>query len=175
MNLVLGRNISFKNPCVTGKPKSRRLSTALIVASSLFIAGCADQIDYRGYLPRGTDVQKIQPGLSKTEVIAIMGSPSTTNTVEGAGDTFYYISSVVKTGAIFEPEVVDREIFAVEFDTDQNVRKLANYGIEDGKIIDFISRTTPTRGSNSSVLRDLFGRLGQFGAPEEAAGPGNDG
>ncbi len=174
MNLVLGKNISFINSRVTGKPKSRRLSTALVIASSLFISACADQIDYRGYLPRGTDVQKIQPGLSKTEVIAIMGSPSTTNTVEGAGDTFYYISSVVKTGAIFAPEVVDREIFAIEFDVDQNVRNLAHYGIEDGKIIDFISRTTPTRGSSASILRDLFGRLGQFGAPEEPAGP-NDG
>ena len=174
MYLVLEKNISFKKTRVTGRPKSKRLSTVLLIASSLFIAGCADQIDYRGYLPRGTDVQKIQPGLSKTEVIAIMGSPSTTNTVDGAGDTFYYISSVVKTGAIFEPEVVDREIFAIEFDADQNVRKLAHYGIEDGKIIDFISRTTPTRGSSSSILRDLFGRLGQFGAPEEPSNP-NDG
>ncbi len=171
MNLALSKNSSFKNLCISGIPKPRRLSTALLIASSLFIAGCADQIDYRGYLPRGTDVQKIQPGLSKTEVIAIMGSPSTTNTVEGAGDTFYYISSVVKTAAIFEPEVIDREIFAIEFDADQNVRKLAHYGIEDGKIIDFISRTTPTRGSSSSILRDLFGRLGQFGAPEEPANP----
>ena len=171
MNLVLGKSNSFKNLCISDNAKPRRLSTALLIASSLFIAGCADQIDYRGYLPRGTDVQKIQPGLSKTEVIAIMGSPSTTNTVDGAGDTFYYISSVVKTAAIFAPEVVDREIFAIEFDVDQNVRKLAHYGIEDGKIIDFISRTTPTRGSSTSILRDLFGRLGQFGAPEEPAGP----
>ncbi len=171
MNSALSKNNFFKNLRISGTPKSRRLSTALLIASSLFITGCADQIDYRGYLPRGTDVQKIQPGLSKTEVIAIMGSPSTTNTVEGAGDTFYYISSVVKTAAIFEPEVIDREIFAIEFDADQNVRKLAHYGIEDGKIIDFISRTTPTRGSSSSILRDLFGRLGQFGAPEEPTGP----
>jgi len=174
MYLVPEKNISFKTHRVTGSPKSRRLSTALLIASSLFIAGCADQIDYRGYLPRGTDVQKIQPGLSKTEVIAIMGSPSTTNTVEGAGDTFYYISSVVKTGAIFAPEVVDREIFAIEFDVDQNVRNLAHYGIEDGKIIDFISRTTPTRGSNTSILRELFGRLGQFGGNQESSDPGND-
>lgn len=151
---------------------SKRLCAALFIAASLGLAGCSDQVDYRGYLPRGSDVQKIHPGLSKTEVLSILGSPSTTGTVEGAGDTLYYISSVVETTAIFEPKVVDREIFAIEFDGNQNVRKLAHYGIEDGKIIDYISRKTPTRGSNTSLLRGLFGRLGKYGAPEDTAVPG---
>jgi len=171
MELSLRENISIQNKGVRKILNSKRLCQALLIAASIGIAGCADQIDYRGYLPRGTDVQKIQPGLSKTEVISILGSPSTTNTIEGAGDTFYYISSVVKTAAIFEPKIIDREIFAIEFDTDQNVKSLANYGIEDGKIIDFISRKTPTRGSSTSFLRGLFGRLGTYGSPEESAAP----
>ncbi len=171
MYLSIRKNISVQNYRRGKKLSSKRLCQTLLVIASLGVAGCADQIDYRGYLPRGTDVQKIQPGLSKTEVISILGSPSTTNTVEGAGDTFYYISSVVKTAAIFEPKIVDREIFAIEFDTDQNVKSLANYGVEDGKIIDYISRKTPTRGSNTSFLRGLFGRLGTYGAPEEPSVP----
>jgi len=66
---------------------------------------------------------------------------------------------------------VDREIFAIEFNADQNVQHLAHYGIEDGKIIDFITRKTPTRGSNTSLLRGLFGRLGKYGAPDEPTIP----
>ncbi len=149
--------------------KPKQLYSALLIAASLGLVGCSDQVDYRGYLPRGSDVQKIHTGLSKTEVISILGSPSTISSVEGAGDTLYYISSVIKTAAILEPEVVDREIFAIHFDVDQNVQRLAHYGIEDGKIVDFISRKTPTRGSNTSLLRGLFGRIGKFGATEEPA------
>jgi outer membrane protein assembly factor BamE (lipoprotein component of BamABCDE complex) len=171
MYLLHAENISNKNCHRPRNPKPKRLYPALLIIASLGIAACTPQIDYRGYLPRGTDVQKIQTGLSKTEVISILGSPSTTSTVQGAGDTFYYISSIIKTAAILEPEVVDREIFAIEFDTDQNVKRLANYGIEDGKIIDFISRKTPTRGSNTSIIRGLFGRIGQFGAPVEPTVP----
>ncbi len=171
MNSSITENISNTYCHRLKNLKPRRLYPALLIIASLGISACTPQIDYRGYLPRGTDVQKIQTGLSKTEVISILGSPSTTSAVEGAGDTFYYISSVVKTAAILEPEVVDREIFAIEFDADQNVKRLANYGIEDGKIIDFISRKTPTRGSNTSLLRGLFGRIGQFGAPTESTVP----
>ena len=147
----------------TRRPKA--LFSALLIAATLNIAGCSDQIDYRGYLPRGTDVQKIHTGLSKTEVISIMGSPSTTSAVPGSGDTLYYISTVVKTTAIFEPQIIDREIFAIHFDPDQNVTRLAHYGIEDGKIVDFISRNTPTRGSEKTLIQGLLGGLGRFGAP----------
>ena len=171
MDLSLSKNNRAKINLRQRPFKSKYLCSVLLITASLGIAGCSDQVDYRGYLPRGNDVQKIHTGLSKTEVVSILGSPSTTSTVEGNGETLYYISSVIKTAAIFEPEVVDREIFAIQFDVDQNVQSLAHYGIEDGKIIDFISRKTPTRGSNTSILRGLFGRIGKFGAPDEPALP----
>ena len=33
---------------------------------------------------------------------------------------------------------------AIYFDKNRQVIRLANYGMKDGKIFDFISRTTPT-------------------------------
>jgi outer membrane protein assembly factor BamE (lipoprotein component of BamABCDE complex) len=36
------------------------------------------------------------------------------------------------------------------------VKRLANYGLQDGKIFDFISRTTPTSGQELSYLAPLF-------------------
>ena len=36
------------------------------------------------------------------------------------------------------------------------MRRLANYGLQDGKIFDFISRTTPTSGQEMSYLTPLF-------------------
>ena len=38
----------------------------------------------------------------------------------------------------------------------RQVRRLANYGLKDGKIFDFVSRTTPTSGQEMSYLTPLF-------------------
>jgi len=70
-------------------------------------------VDYQGYQPRGEDLQKVQIGMSKQEVQALLGSPSTTATIEQLGEGYYYISSKVETVAFFEPRVVERQIFAV--------------------------------------------------------------
>ena len=44
-------------------------------------------------------------------------------------------------------EVIDQRVIAVYFDKDRRVERLANYGMKDGKVFDFVSRTTPTGGS----------------------------
>ena len=46
----------------------------------------------------------------------------------------------------------DRDLFRQE----PPGNRLANYGLKDGKIFDFISRTTPTSGQEISYLAPLF-------------------
>ena len=36
------------------------------------------------------------------------------------------------------------------------VTRLANYGMKDGKIFDFMSQTTPTGGQELNYLRNVF-------------------
>lgn len=139
---------------------SRQIASAVLIGG--LVAGCSPVIDYRGYLPKGEDIQKIRSGMSKTEVEALLGSPSTTATINTSGDSYYYISSTVENIAFFAPKVTDREILAVRFDTEDRVQKFAHYGLEDGKIINFISRETPTRGKELGILQQLFQNLGRF-------------
>ena len=49
-------------------------------------------------------------------------------------------------------KVVDQRVIAVYFDKDRRVRRLANYGLKDGKIFDFVSQTTPTGGKERNLL-----------------------
>ncbi len=49
---------------------------------------------------------------------------------------------------------------AIYLDKNNKVARLANYGIKDGVIFDFISRTTETGGNDSSMLGSLFRRIG---------------
>ena len=148
-----------KNPSGTVRGLMHLASVAVVTAG---LMSCSPIVDYRGYLPKGEDMQKIQSGMSKTEVEAILGSPSTTATISTSGDSYYYISSTIEQTAFFQPKVVDRQIFAVRFDRDDRVEKFANYGLEDGVIVDFISRETPTRGKELGILQQLFQNLGRF-------------
>ena len=47
-------------------------------------------------------------------------------------------------------------MIAVYFDKNRRVQRLADYGLKDGQIFDFISRTTPTSGTEISALNTLF-------------------
>lgn len=143
--------------------KRRGFLTGLAAFSGVgLMAACSPIIDYRGYLPKGEDIKKIKLGQTKGEVTSILGSPSTTATIKTTNDSFYYISSVIHRVAFYQPEVVDREILAIHFSAEGQVEKFAHYGLEDGKIIDFISRKTPTRGKEMTVVQQLFQNIGRF-------------
>ena len=84
-----------------------------------------------------------------------MGTPSTVATLNG--EVFYYISQRSERPVAFmNQSVVDQRVIAVYFDKNRQVRRLANYGLQDGRIFDFISRTTPTSGQELSYLTPLF-------------------
>ena len=53
-------------------------------------------------------------------------------------------------------QVIDQRVIAIYFDKKRQVRRLANYGLQDGRIFDFISRSTPTSGQELSYLTPLF-------------------
>ena len=63
--------------------------------------------------------------------------------------------------------VTDQRVVAIYFDEDRRVERVASYGIKDGKVFDFVSRTTPTAGSDVNFLKQLFSTIqnGRFGLP----------
>lgn len=136
---------------------ARRLAPALIVACGLALSGCGtfSESFQRGYvLPQGA-LEQIPIGASQEQVLLVLGTPSTVATVNG--DAFYYISQKTQRGAAFMKEnVVDQRVIAVYFDKDRRVRRIANYGLKDGHIFDFISQTTPTGGQDLTYLRNIF-------------------
>jgi hypothetical protein len=55
------------------------------------------------------------------------------------------------------------------------VQSFGNYGLEDGQIIDFNTRKTPTRGRDFTILQQLFQNLGRFTPNTKAPGRGTVG
>ena len=88
-------------------------------------------------------------------MLIVLGTPSTVATLNG--EVFYYISQRAERPIAFmNQQVVDQRVIAVYFDKNRQVQRLANYGMQDGRIFDFISRTTPTSGQEMSYLAPLF-------------------
>jgi outer membrane protein assembly factor BamE (lipoprotein component of BamABCDE complex) len=100
--------------------------------------------------------------MPKSEVEGILGSPSTTASVNFQGDSYYYITSITQGRSFLEPREVNREVIAVRFDKQDQVTSVAQYALEDGRIININSRKTPVPGDEFSILNELF-RAGGVG------------
>ncbi|MDE2380017.1 outer membrane protein assembly factor BamE [Bradyrhizobium sp.] len=131
----------------------RGLAAAALVGVTL--AACTGEQFQKGYiLPPGA-LEQIPIGASQDQVLIVMGTPSTVATLDG--EVFYYISQRAERPVAFmNQKVVDQRVIAIYFDKNRRVRRLANYGMQDGRIFDFVSRTTPTSGQELSYLTPLF-------------------
>ncbi len=132
-------------------------SAAAIVLLCAAMGACGEQFQ-RGYiLPPGA-LEQIPIGASQDQVLIVLGTPSTVATLNG--EVFYYISQRSERRLAFMAEqVIDQRVIAVYFDKNRQVRRLANYGLKDGRIFDFISRTTPTAGAEVNYVAPLFKAL----------------
>jgi outer membrane protein assembly factor BamE (lipoprotein component of BamABCDE complex) len=141
----------------------RPLLTMATLAIAVVIAGCSGSrvggplgtTSQHGYVVSQIALEQVPIGSSKDQVLIALGSPSTTG--ERDNEAFYYISQTRKQGAAFLPQkVVDQRVLAVYFDQNDNVSRIADYGLKDGKVFDFVSRTTPTAGREENFLGQVL-------------------
>jgi outer membrane protein assembly factor BamE (lipoprotein component of BamABCDE complex) len=142
----------------------RRATLALALCAALGVGGC---LGYEGDFARGYQVDQdtlsqVKVGATtKPEALTLLGTPSTTSTV--GGDAWYYIGQQMQHTLSFMPvQMTDQHVLAVYFDKNGKVERIANYGMKDGKVFDFVSRTTPTGGSEPDFLKNVMGGLFKF-------------
>ena len=147
-----------------GPSRARRVAGfACAGLLALSLGGCLgyDGEVTRGYVVDQRSLDQVKPGSSAEQVLVVMGTPSTTSTI--GGTAWYYISQTVdRTFAFSAPAVVDQRVLAVYFSNDKKVERVANYGLKDGKVFDFVSRTTPTGGAEQGFVKNLFRSMLRF-------------
>lgn len=135
----------------------RMMALGMALTAPAILGGCGSfgETLQRGYvLPEG-GLEQIPIGATQEQVLIVLGTPSTVATVDG--DAFYYISQKAERSAAFQQhQVTDQRVIAVYFDKDRKVTRLANYGLKDGKVFDFVSQTTETGGAQLNYLRGIF-------------------
>ena len=137
------------------RSKATRLVLALAAALALAACGNFSETLQRGYvLPEG-GLEQLPVGASQEQVLIVLGTPSTVATV--SGEVFYYISQRAEQKLAFlNQDVTNQRVIAVYFDKQRRVQRLANYGLKDGKVFDFVSRTTPTSGVELNYINYVF-------------------
>lgn len=126
---------------------------------ALSLMGCSNEVIPHGYVLDEKALGQVKPGTSVETVLSTLGTPSTVSTV--GNKTFYYISQLATRKIMFlEPKITDQRVLAVYFDKGFKVERVANYGLQDGQVFDFISRTTPASGQERSFVRQIFKGLG---------------
>ena len=128
---------------------------AAVLALALPLGGCFSETYQKGYIVPEGALEQIPIGASQEQVLIVLGTPSTVATV--SGEAFYYISQRAERPVAFMPqEMVDQHVVAVYFDKKRRVERLADYGLKDGKIFDYVSRTTPTGGTELSYIKGFW-------------------
>lgn len=148
------------------KPKTtgvRHLGAAMVVGGALIVSGCSVSDTLRtsetfkqGYVIDEQTLALVPPGSSREQVLLSLGTPTTANSLEG-DETFYYISQTRSRRAQFlKPRLVDQRVLAVYFDDENRVNRIADYGLKDGRIFDFVTRATPTAGNDQTFLAQIL-------------------
>jgi len=132
----------------------RVMSIVAALATSVLVGGCFTEIYNRGFMVPEGALEQIPMGATQEQVLIVLGTPSTVATVNG--EVFYYISQRSEQTAFMPPKIVDQRVVAVYFDKNRRVERLADYGLQDGKLFDFVSRTTPTSGKEVTSLTYMF-------------------
>jgi len=132
----------------------RRVGLAGVLALAMGGCGALTQTYQRGYILPDGALEQIPLGASQEQVLVVLGTPSTVATV--SGEVFYYISQKTEQTSFMPQEETNRRIVAVYFDRNRRVARLADYGMKDGKVFDYISRTTPSGGEELSYLSYMF-------------------
>ena len=143
---------------MNGRSRSFGIATArvaVMVAFCVLLGGCFSETYQRGYIVPEGALEQLPIGSTQEQVLIVLGTPSTVATV--SGEAFYYISQRAERSIGFMPQrVVDQRVIAVYFDRNRRVERLANYGLKDGRVFDFVSRATPTGGKDVAYLNALF-------------------
>ncbi len=147
------------------RSKWAKSKAVILCAVVLATAGCTAQYRTHGWMPPEEDLQQIVPGVdTKASVEDLVGVPTTSGVLNDGG--YYYIESDVRTFAWQRPQVIDRRVLAITFDSTDVVDNIVSYGLEDGRVVQLNRRVTRSGDGDIGFIRKLFGNIGGLSAAE---------
>ena len=134
-------------------------SLVAVAAVCLALTACSTGEEFtRGQKITADQLEQVPVGSSKEQAVLALGTPTTTGLA--GGEALYYISQTdARSFAFQKTKVQDRRILVVYLDDDGRVRQIAEYGLKDGKVFDYLSRKTRTSGQDLAFLSQVLSGL----------------
>jgi len=126
-------------------------------AALVLVTACEPIRQTHGYAPRPGQLAELKVGAFNN-------------------DEWYYITRSTESRAFLEPRVVSQQVVVVGFSESGLAESVDSYGLEDGRVVNLVTKTTPTRGKRLTFLQQLLGNVGRFSGNQVfggAPGPGN--
>ena len=98
--------------------------------------------------------ERIDVGVSRSQVIAILGYPTTVSSFDS--NIWYYIGQKTERIAFLNPDITDAIIVTIQFDTQDHVQAIEQLDEQAINDIAFVDRETLTRGRTFSIFEQLF-------------------
>ena len=162
--------VQMVQPLASVNRRSVNASAALLLA--VMLGGCS--FFQAAPIPRGNRVTEdqlaqISPGVqTRRDVQAILGSPSFAGTFDDSN--WYYLSAISRIAPGQRMQMDDRRMVAVSFNRAGVVEGVRILTEAVGQTVALVDRETPVPGNDRSVLQQLFGNVGRFGAPVGGGG-----
>ncbi|MBB5516368.1 outer membrane protein assembly factor BamE (lipoprotein component of BamABCDE complex) [Rubricella aquisinus] len=135
--------------------RSRIIGPVAIAATVAMLSACAPTFVNHGYAPPEAQLALVQPGVDdKISVEQKIGRPINEGLI--TNEAWYYAASRVRNYTYNEPEVTERRLVTITFDEFGIVEDIAEAGLEDGRTVPLVVRTTPTFGSEISAVQQLL-------------------
>jgi len=119
-------------------------------------------------------LKQLVPGTStQADVTAALGSPTAKETFNDRN--WLYISQVTRPQIAGTQSVLDQEVYVLTFDSRGVLTGMAKRTKDDAQPVSIVSRTTPSPGTEASVLQQLLGNVGRFSAGSSPGSVGSQG
>ena len=76
----------------------------------------------------------------------------------------YYATSQFRLFGPFAPEEIDRQVLAIDFDSNDRLRNISRYTLEDGRVVVLDRRVTEDGINDVTFLSQLLGSFGRLDA-----------
>jgi outer membrane protein assembly factor BamE (lipoprotein component of BamABCDE complex) len=149
---------------------ARTGSPALIVFVALGLAACTPEISTHGYRFDEAALAQLETGrTTRDQTLQLLGSPSSVATFDDK--IWYYVSQRTERMSFYQEQVVEQQVIEIAFDDNGVIRSIDRDNLDDAREVALVERTTPTSGSELSLIQQFLGNLGRFNPQQDADAP----
>jgi len=135
--------------------------TAVAMLLVIALTGCSSTYRNHGYAPPEEDLAQLVVGVdTRASVDDLIGAPTASGMLSG-GD-YYYVRSRVRQFGMKRPEVIERQVLAISFDSNDVIANIERFDLSDGRAVRLSRRVTDSSVQGNGFLKQILGNFGNI-------------